>query len=109
MRWPTDTAGQNVWVEQEGCRYGLEETSANVPASGGPGQVFVLGDPVTTQCPLGCPWTVESRAAWITITSGATGSGDNFVRYNVAANTTGQQRTGTIRIQGMTYTVVQAP
>lgn len=109
VRWPTPTAGQNVWVEQEGCRYGLSEKSVNVPASGGPGKVLVLGDPVTTSCSLGCPWSAESCVPWITITSGATGSGDDLVRYNVAANTTGEQRTGTIRIQGMTYTVVQAP
>lgn len=59
--------------------------------------------------PAGLPVDGGVARRLITITSGATGSGDNFVRYNVAANTTGQQRTGTIRIQGMTYTVVQAP
>lgn len=108
VRWPTPTAGQNVRVEQEGCRYGLAAPGAVVAVAGGPGEVFVVSQPVTLSCPLGCPWTAQSRVPWIQITSSPTKSGDDFVRYTVAANATGAERVGTIRIQEMTYTITQA-
>ncbi|HSC27807.1 MAG TPA: BACON domain-containing carbohydrate-binding protein, partial [Vicinamibacterales bacterium] len=49
-----------------------------------------------------------SNAAWITIASGANGSGNGTVGYNVAANTTTSTRTGTLTIAGKTFTVSQA-
>ena len=55
----------------------------------------------------GCSWTATSNAAWITITSGASGTGSGSVNYTVAANTGTTSRSGTMTIAGMTYTVSQ--
>ena len=55
----------------------------------------------------GCPWTAGSNASWIGITSGASGSGSGSVRYTVASNNTGNDRTGTLTIAGQTFTVMQ--
>ena len=53
-----------------------------------------------------CSWTASSNASWITITSGASGSGNGSLAYSFAANT-GDSRTGTLTIAGQTYTVTQ--
>ena len=56
----------------------------------------------------GCGWTAESHAAWITVTSGAAGSGNGSVQLAIAPNA-GAQRVGTVTIAGQTFTVTQAP
>ena len=48
-----------------------------------------------------------SNASWISITSGASGSGNGSVGFSVTANT-GAARTGTLTIAGQTFTVNQA-
>src|SRR5262249_16958881 len=55
----------------------------------------------------GCTWTAVSSAPWITVTSGAGGSGTGSVAYSVAANG-GGSRTGTLAIAGQVFTVTQA-
>jgi hypothetical protein len=82
------------------CTYSIAPTSATVPAAG-----FSTTTSVFTQ--LGCAWTAQSNVPWITIASGASGSGNGEVRYNVAANT-GAARTGTLTVAGQTHTVSQA-
>jgi hypothetical protein len=54
-----------------------------------------------------CAWTASSNDSWITVTSGARGTGTGAVAYSVAANT-GGARSGTITIAGQTFTVSQA-
>ncbi len=54
-----------------------------------------------------CGWAAKSNDEWITITSGASGSGNGSVAFSVAANT-GPGRIGTITIAGNTFTIVQA-
>ena len=54
----------------------------------------------------GCAWTAVSNNSFITVTSGATGSGNGTVGFSVAANT-GAARTGTLTIAGQTFTVTQ--
>ena len=46
--------------------------------------------------------------AWITVTSGSSGTGNGTVSYTVAANTSTTSRTGTLTIAGLTATVTQA-
>src|SRR5262249_8026363 len=75
--------------------------SASVLASGDIRQVNVSGG-------SGCNWTAGSSSSWITILSGASGNGAGTVRFNVAANTSTQARTGSLTIAGVTYTVAQA-
>jgi hypothetical protein len=55
----------------------------------------------------GCTWLASSNASWISIGSGATGSGNGSVRVAVTANT-GNARTGTIGVAGRTVTIDQA-
>ena len=46
--------------------------------------------------------------AWISVTSGSSGTGNGTVSYTVAANTATNARTGTLTIAGQTVTVTQA-
>jgi hypothetical protein len=56
--------------------------------------------------PAGFSWTATSNDPWITITSGASGTGSGTVSFSVQANT-GAARTGTIMIAGQTFTIEQ--
>jgi hypothetical protein len=97
-------AGQTFTVTQDataGCSYSINPTSTSIAASGGTGSVGVT----TT---AGCAWTAVSNAAWITVTSGSSGTGSGSVGYSVANNASTSQRTGTITIAGQTFTVTQA-
>jgi hypothetical protein len=107
VRWPTPTAGENVWVTQEGCRYGFDTTPASLPASGGTRQVTVVTQAVSPSCSIGCPWSATSNASWIHVTSSMPRAGDDAFSFSVDANI-GGARVGTITIAGRTYTVNQA-
>lgn len=54
-----------------------------------------------------CAWTAVSNNAWITITGGASGTGNGTVTYSITANS-GAARTGTITIGDQTFTITQA-
>jgi hypothetical protein len=69
-------------------------------ASGGNGNVLVI---VTGAC----TWTATSDVDWITITAGASGTGNGLVQF-VAAPNTGPARTGTLTIAGRRYQVTEA-
>ena len=58
--------------------------------------------------PAGFAWTATSNDSWITITSGASGTGSGTVSLALDANNSGAQRDGTITIAGQNYTIVQA-
>jgi len=97
-------AGQTFTVNQAGataCSYAIAPTSASVPAAGGTASV-------TVTAASGCTWTAVSTASWITITSGASGSGNGTVNYTVGANSSAGSRAGTVTIAGQTFTVTQA-
>ncbi|MBF0606539.1 MAG: M6 family metalloprotease domain-containing protein [Magnetococcales bacterium] len=80
--------------------YRIGPTSKTFTSSGG-------DDGVSVTTNTGCPWTATSNVSWITITSGTSGSGNDIVSYTVAANTSVNQRTGTMTIAGQTFTVTQ--
>lgn len=99
--------GQSFTVNQAGvsgaCAYTLSAAADSVAASGDIRAIRVGAG-------SGCAWTATSNAAWITVLSGATGSGAGAVRISIAANTatnTGTSRSGTVTIAGLTYTVTQ--
>jgi hypothetical protein len=54
-----------------------------------------------------CGWTATSNDTWITIVTGASGTGNGEVVYAVAGNTTGTTRRGTLTIAGLTVTIAQ--
>ena len=55
-----------------------------------------------------CTWNATSNSSWITIVSGASGSGNGTVTYSVTANTATKARGGTIIIGNKLYSVNQA-
>jgi len=98
-------AGSTLTVSQAAagsptCTFTIAQPGLNAPATASTGSVAVTSGPT-------CAWTATSNAPWITITSGASGTGNGTVGFNVAANT-GAARTGTISIAGQTFTVTQA-
>jgi hypothetical protein len=105
IRWPTATAGQNVWITQEGCHYYID-SNATVPAAGGRQTKTLLASPASVDCMVGCPWTATVDVSWIHIVN-PSGAGDDLLFFDVDANTTGVTRTGVIRIPGRTLTVTQ--
>jgi hypothetical protein len=81
--------------------FSLSPTSPqNFGASGSNGIVNV------TATGASCGWTAVSNSSFITVNSGASGTGNGTVGFTVAANT-GPARTGTITIAGQTFTVTQ--
>lgn len=66
---------------------------------------------VTVSAAGGCGWTAASNAPWITINSGASGSGSGTVQFTIATNTQTTyptSRTGTLTVAGQTVTITQA-
>lgn len=93
--------GQTFTVTQaSGCTVGLSQTTRQVPRNGGMRTVDVTAG-------AGCTWTAVSQVTWITVTSGAAGSGAGTVEFSVEANPAMQPRTGTIIIGGATLTIEQ--
>ena len=95
-------AGQPFVVTQAGaaCDATLNPASQNFTVAGGNG-----GTAVTV--PAGCTWSAVPSAAWITVLTGATGSGNGNVTYSVSANPNGTTRNGTIAIGGKLLNVTQ--
>ncbi|HEY2933346.1 MAG TPA: BACON domain-containing protein [Acidobacteriota bacterium] len=84
------------------CTFTIAPTTQALPAAGGDGSIAV------TASDSSCTWTASSNASFITISSGATGTGNGTVNFSVAANTTDSVRTGTLTVAGQTFTVTQA-
>jgi hypothetical protein len=101
-------ANQRATITQAGapatptsCNGTISPTSHSIPAAGG------AGTPISVSAAGTCQWTATSGAVWITIASGATGTGNGSVTFTVAANT-GAARTGTLTIAGRAFTVSQS-
>jgi C1A family cysteine protease len=56
----------------------------------------------------GCMWTATSSASWLSITSGASGTGPGTVQYTVQPATGSSARTANITIQDQTFSITQA-
>ena len=100
--------GQTFTVTQAApsCYFTLSTNSATQTATGGTGSIAV-----TASAPS-CAWTATpSNSSLVSITSGASGTGNGTVKYSAPANTEGPQ-TSTIAIGNQTgyatYTVNQA-
>jgi hypothetical protein len=83
------------------CSYQIAPTSASFPSAGGTGSIAVTAN-------SGCQWTALSNKKWITINSGASGTGNGSVTYSVARNQGRNPRQGTIAVAGTTFVVNQA-
>jgi uncharacterized protein (TIGR03437 family) len=90
-------------VTQSGfsCSYSVSPSSASAGSAGGAGTF-------TVNAPAGCTWTATSNNPdWLSVTSGASGSGTAPAGYNALANTGAGSRTGTISVGTATFTVSQ--
>ncbi|HVE55979.1 MAG TPA: BACON domain-containing carbohydrate-binding protein, partial [Pyrinomonadaceae bacterium] len=83
-----------------GCSYSISPASQNFGTAGGTGSFNLT----TTAA---CDWQAVRSDNWITITGGASGTGNGTVSFSVAANT-GPARTGTITVGGRVFTITQA-
>lgn len=84
------------------CSYTVTPATVSIGVSGGAGSISVTPSAGT------CAWTAVSQASWITITSGASGTGNGTVGYSVSANSGTLDRTGTVTIGGVTVTITQS-
>jgi hypothetical protein len=82
------------------CTYALNHEVATWAKDGGSHTVQVTAG-------TGCAWTaLSNNTGWLSVASGASGTGNGTVNYTVAANTAAA-RIGTITIAGRTFAVVQ--
>lgn len=93
--------GQTLSVSQEGrapCQYAVAPASFDFASAGGSGSVAV-----TTAA--GCAWTAASPDGWVTINSGATGSGSGTVAFAVGAQSATSGRQATMTVAGQPVVV----
>lgn len=95
--------GQTHTINQAAlvCNYSVSPPDLAFAAAGGTGEVSVSATAT-------CLWNAFSNAGWITITSGASGTGDGTVRYTVAANNSQTPRSGQITVEGRAHVVNQS-
>jgi uncharacterized protein (TIGR03437 family) len=60
-----------------------------------------------TTAALDAAWVAQSDQNWLAITAGSAGRGPRTLRYSVAANTSAQNRTATIKIGRASVSVIQ--
>lgn len=84
------------------CTYTLSTSSLTV------GSAFTTGSVTVTPSASTCSWTATSNVSWITISSGASGTGSRTVSFSIAANTSSVARTATLTVAGKSVTVTQA-
>ena len=84
------------------CNNTLSAGSASVGLAASNGSVLVSSPP-------GCPqWSASSPVPWVTITSGANGTGNGSVNFSVgAANADGGARSATLSIAGQSFVINQ--
>ena len=84
---------------QASCIFALNPASQSFGVVGGNGSFNV-----TTGA--GCHWDAATADGWITITGGATGTGNGMVSFTVQTNN-GGSRTGAISVRGQVFTITQ--
>jgi len=99
------TVGSTAFtVTEQGvaATFSLNPASASAAAAAGAGTVGVV-------CNLSdAAWTASSNSTWLTIASGASGTGRGSVGYSVAANNSVSSRSGSLTIAGLTFPVTQS-
>jgi sugar lactone lactonase YvrE len=97
-------AGVSVTINQaaaaSSCTYAISPGGQAFAAAGGTGTINITAG-------AGCPWTAASAASWITITGVGTGSGNGSVTFQAAPNT-GADRSGSVAVAGLSFTVEEA-
>ncbi len=92
----------NTFTFAAPCTYAAVASVQAFTAVGGSGTV-------TVTAPGGCAWTaVSGNTAWLTVTFGATGSGNGLVSFAAARNTNPSARSAVLTVAGRAVTVTQA-
>ena len=93
--------GQTVRITQRGYDLSIDPAVAEVGGNAGAGIIGVAADPDAI-------WTAVAAEPWITIVANSgEGVGSGTVRFTFTDNTTGETRTGHIRIAGEEYVLTQ--
>jgi len=82
------------------CTYSISSSSASLASGAG-------GNEVSITATTGCSWSVANPSNFITIASGASGTGSGVVSFTVPANL-GTSRSGALIIAGHLFKVTQA-
>jgi hypothetical protein len=93
---PTSSTSPSV---APGCTYELSSTARSHTSAAETAAVVVTA-------PAGCAWTARTETSWISVISGANGTGGGNVTWMVDANS-GPARTGTLTVAGRTVTLNQ--
>ncbi|MGH9372544.1 MAG: BACON domain-containing protein [Vicinamibacterales bacterium] len=83
------------------CAPTLSSSSAALPAAASTGTV-------TVTAAAGCAWAASSPVSWLTITSGASGSGTRPVTFAATTNPSASPRSTTLTIAGRSFGVTQS-
>jgi hypothetical protein len=95
-------AGQTHTVNQaNGCTYTVTPGSHSLDSEA------QTAPAITVTTGTGCTWTAVSNTGFITVETGASGTGPGTVTYRVTKHNGNNPRTGTLTIAGRTFTVVQ--
>jgi all-beta uncharacterized protein/BACON domain-containing protein len=97
---PTPTPGPTPAPTPAPCTFDISPTSAMVGSDATTGSIQITAG-------AGCAWTASENSSWLTIASGASGSGNGRVEYRVSANG-GAARSDTITAAGKTFSISQA-
>ncbi len=102
-RTGTITIGSATFSITQGaaCSFTLGPTFASVRSAGDVGTITV------TATNSACTRNATSDATWLTISSGASGTGNGTVSWTAAVNTTAERRTGNISIGNAVFSVTQ--
>lgn len=100
--YASGSSGGPVTPPSPSCSYSLNATKASYNSSAKTGTIGI------TSSTSSCDWTALSNASWITVTSGNSGAGSGTVSYSITENTGTTNRSGTITIAGLTFTIVQS-
>jgi hypothetical protein len=96
----TLACGSDSPMTGPGCQIITGVTTTSFPASGGSASI-------TVTTPNTCSWTATSSASFLTVTQGASGSGNGTVQFAVAQNT-GAARNAVLTITGTAITITQS-
>ena len=91
----------DVSAAEAQCSYSVSPTTFTVDSLATSRTISVI---TGTQC----SWTATSAVSWITIASGANGTGIGSTTFLVEQNATAGSRTGTLTVAGQTVSVTQA-
>ncbi len=104
---PANGTGATLTITQAGGTLTISPTTATANPAGDTGTISVSTQDSSLQ------WTATKTEAWITITSGASGTGSGSVQWTAAPNAGSNSRTTVITITplngaGQTFTITQS-